>query len=382
VASSSKLCGGVLDWLDKARQFASDGKLEDVLTVCSPVLETEPNDIDAHHLMAIAYLGLGYPIYALPHAKRGCDLCPHDVGKYVVVTSCLVEGGNFAEALKNAENTLALAPDNSQAEKSLSRVRLRISEREQLLKSQPRSLVSEREFVALREDARSNYPLFPIVINSRDRCSCLKNLVGWLKDAGYRNLAIVDNCSTYAPLLKYLHALEGEVLVYRLSQNLGKWALWTSGLAETIWDFPFIYTDPDVLPTEDCPKAVVQRLYELLERNPQVSKAGMGLKIDDLPDHYQHKKAVVAWESQFWSRPLPGGCYDAAVDTTFALYRPRSWYQLEAVRSASPYLARHLPWYQDSSQPEIEDRYYSDHVSPGISCWSGPTIWAGEENSA
>jgi hypothetical protein len=115
-------------------------------------------------------------------------------------------------------------------------------------------------------------------------------------------------------------------------------------------------------------------LFELLAAHPRATKAGLGIRIDDIPDAYEHKSAVQAWEAKFWLRPLPGSCYDAAVDTTFALYRPGSWHQLQAVRSGSPYMVRHLPWYADSSAPSPEDRYYADHARSETSSWGGKAV--------
>lgn len=48
----------------------------------------------------------------------------------------------------------------------------------------------------------------PIFINARDRLGVMKRLIDWLLDAGYRNLIILDNNSTYPPLLEYYNNLE------------------------------------------------------------------------------------------------------------------------------------------------------------------------------
>jgi hypothetical protein len=58
--------------------------------------------------------------------------------------------------------------------------------------------------------------------------------------------------------------------------------------------------------------------------------------------------------------------YWAPIDTTFALYRPRGKRKhannnIEMYRTAYPYMARHLPWYIDSKNPDDENRYYIEH---------------------
>jgi hypothetical protein len=114
----------------------------------------------------------------------------------------------------------------------------------------------------------------------------------------------------------------------------------------------------------------------LLLKCKGISKAGLGIKIDDLPDTYEHKNDVLAWESQFRGRHLRDGCYLAPVDTTFALYRPGSLYHVRALRTDFPYLIRHLPWYQDSSHPTFEDSYYARNADPKSTSWSGLRIRA------
>jgi len=87
------------------------------------------------------------------------------------------------------------------------------------------------------------------------------------------------------------------------------------------------------------------------------------LKIDDLPDCYAMKKEVILWEQQFFQRKRDEFLYFAPIDTTFALYRPygkrrHAFFNVEMYRTAFPYMARHLPWYIDSENPDEENLYY------------------------
>ena len=64
--------------------------------------------------------------------------------------------------------------------------------------------------------------------------------------------------------------------------------------------------------------------------------------------------------------------FRADIDTTFALYRPldrRRHGEGRALRTGPPYVARHLPWYLDSSNLSAEDAYYREHADPTISNW-------------
>jgi len=211
---------------------------------------------------------------------------------------------------------------------------------------------------------------FRVFINTRDRVTPLVKLVCWLERAGVQHIVIVDNASTYEPLLDYLDHTPHHVV--RLRDNLGQLAPWLSGTIERMtgdMEF-FVETDPDVVPDEDCPLDALDHLYDVVYRYPEYVKAGLGLRIDDLPDHYAHAEAVRRWEARFWQEEYRPGLYIAPVDTTFAMYRPRTGAtMIPALRTGPPYLGRHLPWYANSRRLSREDRYYLRHAKPGINNW-------------
>ncbi len=125
----------------------------------------------------------------------------------------------------------------------------------------------------------------PIFINARDRLGVMKKLIDWLLDAGYRKLIILDNNSTYSPLLEYYSVLERDsrLKIIRLGKNLGYKALWLSGVLENLKiSTPYVYTDPDVLPIESCPKNFVNQLIKLLNDNHELRKVGLGIVWEDI----------------------------------------------------------------------------------------------------
>ncbi len=211
----------------------------------------------------------------------------------------------------------------------------------------------------------------PIFINSRDRVTDLRDLVAWLDRSGHRRIIIVDNDSTYPPLLEYLAASPHQV--ERLSENLGPRAPWSSGLVASIaGSEPYVVTDPDVVPDDTCPADAVGYFLELLERYPRHCKVGFGLHIDDIPDHYADAESVRKWEAKFWQRPLRRNVFQANIDTTFAAYRvPEFSGYGPAIRTGHPYMARHRPWYVDSSDISEEQAYYEARAEHGINTWSG-----------
>ncbi len=215
-----------------------------------------------------------------------------------------------------------------------------------------------------------NFKSVPIVVICRDRLAPLRELLDWLARAGYGRVLLVDNASTYPPLVDFLSTTNLDVV--RLERNIGHLAPWSSEVRSRLDPTrPFVVNDCDVVPDNDCPLDVVEHLSRLLLRHANVDKAGLGLRIDDLPDCYALKEQVIAWESQFWEREVAPGVFEADVDTTFALYRSPSdtHSSSRALRTGVPYVARHLPWYADSAQPTDEQRYYREHADPSVSHW-------------
>lgn len=212
-----------------------------------------------------------------------------------------------------------------------------------------------------------------VFVISYNRLSYLESLVLWLEKAGFENIHIVDNASTYLPLLEYLKLSKHKV--HRLEKNYGHLTVWDCEKFKDIVEHKnYIVTDCDVLPIDECPSNVTEYFLQILEKYPTVTKVGFALKIDDLPDNNSSKETVIEWEKQFWQKKISDGLYDASIDTTFALYRPRiypeskKWWK--SIRTDFPYLAQHLPWYVDSSQQSKEDKFYQNSLQNESSFWS------------
>jgi len=214
-----------------------------------------------------------------------------------------------------------------------------------------------------------NFFLTPIFIQNFNQLSYLQKLVNWLLAAGYKNICVTDNHSTYAPLLQFYGEIESRdaIKVVRRNQNGSSTTLWEEQLLERFGvTGPFIYTDSDIVPETFCPSDVVGRLASELRDQPQILKAGLGLRIDNLPASYKFHDEVITWEKQFWRAPVLRGVFLSPIDTTFALYRPNSTFAMvPALRTGWPYLARHETWYHDSENLSEEQRSYRSEMSWG-----------------
>lgn len=218
---------------------------------------------------------------------------------------------------------------------------------------------------------------YPIYIISRDRLSCLQQLVEWLEKAGQERIYIVDNDSTYEPLLEYYVESPHEIIY--MQSNMGHTGIWLQGTVPT--DERFVVSDPDIVPIEDCPLDAIEYFDILLDQYSDRSKIGFGLWLEDIPDHYKFKENVIQYESRFaqYHRPQKD-LYFAPIDTTFALYREGATQDISfSARTDYPYSARHLSWYIDSSNPGEEEEYYIEHAHPRINSWNHQELpfWLG-----
>lgn len=229
--------------------------------------------------------------------------------------------------------------------------------------------------------ATISYKAIPIFINARDLFEPFVRLVHWLLDAGYTQVYILDNDSSYPPLLDFYQRMRKDIQVVPLGENVGHTALWDRKILERFnVNGPFVYSDPDIVPIAECPPHVLEFFWEVLRAFPEKTKVGFGLRIDDLPDHYKFKRKVITWESQFWNTKLTPKLYEAPIDTTFALYRPGSGYDLSGIRSGFPYLARHAPWYENLDTPSEDHAYYVRHAKAGTNNWSAKELPAWLDN--
>jgi len=210
----------------------------------------------------------------------------------------------------------------------------------------------------------------PIFINSFNRLGCLQKLVDWLLKAGYRRIYILDNASTYEPLLVYYDMLgknNSGVQVLMLGNNMGYKALWESGVLEKLnIETPYVYTDSDVVPSEQCPKDVLLHLLNILQKYPFLKKAGLGLITEDITFFDSNK--IKENEKRFYMHEMEENVYFGAVDTTFALYRNYRHYNLYvSARTTGKYMAHHLPWYYDYQNLPEDEIYYAEHADASAS---------------
>ena len=208
--------------------------------------------------------------------------------------------------------------------------------------------------------------MIPVFINNRDWLTSTRRLVEHVRRLPDAVPFIVDNASTYPPLLEWYVSLR-DVEVIRLEQNVGPHAPWQVK-AELRASNYYVVTDSD-LDIGNIPLDVLSVLRSGLDRYPKAAKAGLSLEIDDLPDQSPLKDSVRKHELQFWTEKLSPKWWWAGIDTTFAMYRPGEGYGrcYDCLRADRPYTARHLPWYMTPTTLTPEQVYFLKNCNAGSS---------------
>lgn len=202
-----------------------------------------------------------------------------------------------------------------------------------------------------------------VIINNCNLLTWPRAMVGEIESfSSLAEILVVDNGSTYPPLLDWYATLPHEVV--RLA-NIGHKAPWMPEVKARVKTRHYAVTDPD-LDLAATPRDCLDHLRSCLERYPAAGKVGLGLRIDDVPANSPWYPHVNDLEKSYWQLPLlEGGVRPAPVDTTFAIYDKKLLDRHEVCggRTDTPYTARHLPWYLGLDQWDAEFTYYIEHAT-------------------
>lgn len=204
----------------------------------------------------------------------------------------------------------------------------------------------------------------PIIIISYNRKTLLKNLVEYFLNIGETNIIIIDNNSSYQPLLDWFNEIENNesVKIHKLNHNYGHTVLWESGLfTDLINNNYYILTDHDIIPYNNFKPGWKQDWIDLLNKY-NLNKIGSAISITDIPDHYKLKNDVITHENSFWINEVEPNIFKADIDTTLALYKKGCPYVYGPSMRLKEYEIKHQPWYIDNSNLSEEDHYYLNNL--------------------
>lgn len=174
------------------------------------------------------------------------------------------------------------------------------------------------------------------------------------------DIVIIDNCSTFEPLLRYYADFPYTVL--RQPTNVGYKVYLQPHISKLIGRV-FLLTDPDLKFNDRLPDDFIQTLLKVSDRF-EAGKVGFALSIEgDIRDDVTYTPSkgeirpygIKEWEQQFWKNRLDDDnleMYKAPLDTTFCLMN-RKYYEKHGregtrfdVRIAGDFTCEHIPWYK------------------------------------
>lgn len=215
----------------------------------------------------------------------------------------------------------------------------------------------------------------PIIIINFNQLFYLKQLVDFLIHRGFKNIVIVDNNSSYPPLLEYYKEIESIVKIESMDHNYGHMVFFENKeLLNKYAKGFYVVTDADIVPNQNLPDNFLKKLISHLIKNWNIiTKVGFALSIDDIPDVNTQKEKILKWEKEFWRKKIDENIYDAFIDTTFALYKPgypvryddNMFYK--AHRLAGDYTAKHGGWYINQNELNKEQEFYINSASKSSS---------------
>jgi hypothetical protein len=191
------------------------------------------------------------------------------------------------------------------------------------------------------------------------------------------NIYIIDNKSTYPPLVEYLKSIENKVKVLYMPENYGHRVYLRDEIVK-LGGEKYIITDPDLLLNTKLPQNFIDILSDLSEKY-KVGKIGFALDITNNINlninASDNKQTVVDWESQFWTNKIDDPdytLYNAQIDTTFVLINTKYYIpdDFSAIRVAGDFTCVHRPWVigYENDLLDGELKYY--HTNNISSTWA------------
>lgn len=179
-------------------------------------------------------------------------------------------------------------------------------------------------------------------------------------------ILIVDNDSSYTPLLEWYKTLKHEVI--RLNDNYGHFSAWKEEVLEKVETPYYIVSDPD-LSLENLPNNYIERMFIELIVNPNYRKVGLSLSIPTSSWYKNNFKDSYERERFYQSIPLEDGVFKVPIDTTFAIYSfMEKQHFVGGVRLPIEYSCRHLPWEKaEIEKIEEEYKYYLKYANESSS---------------
>jgi hypothetical protein len=208
------------------------------------------------------------------------------------------------------------------------------------------------------------YKYIPIIVICYNNYKYVKNTLEQIKKinlAYYKNIIIMDNCSTCINTINFLKD-SGVDVIYRKANTSPQVSMQYNRDVYDMLPDKFILTDPDLEFNIGLPNNFVEILSNLSDKYNSY-KIGFALDISDFDKMYPGKYFlgynIYDWENNFWQnriKDIEYELYTADIDTTFALINKKNIHNIN-IRVAGNFLAKHLPWYIDNKINNLYESY-------------------------
>lgn len=231
-----------------------------------------------------------------------------------------------------------------------------------------------RSFVELIERPT---PELPVVIPTFNNYTYLKNMVNFFSARGF-DVIVLDNGSTYEPMVKYLEELSQIYYVLVQPGNPGPRDFYFNKAIYNWLPQYFFATDPDLEFDRKMDRESMLHLVELSEIHGAF-KIGSALRIDmifpnvldDVMNYNGSRITIRGIEQGYYNSPIASTqtgdtIYIAAIDTTFALHNKKFHTEFMAanLRVDGRYAAIHYGWMRTPPMPAEEYEFYKESIKP------------------
>jgi FkbM family methyltransferase len=236
-------------------------------------------------------------------------------------------------------------------------------------------LAQENDYVKQKlNEIESNQT--PIVVISYNNYKYVDNTLKQilkLNKKYYKNIKILDNCSTCEETINYLKNVDVDVIINKT--NNGPWINTTTN-SDIYHSLPdkFILTDPDLELNENIPFNFIETLSYLSDKY-KCNKIGFALDLSDFDKMYQTNYIfghnTYNWEIRHWINKLEDENYElyrVPIDTTFCLINKKQINNdNNCLRIAGNFTAKHLPWYINNKVYNVYENYKTNSITTSIS---------------
>ena len=173
------------------------------------------------------------------------------------------------------------------------------------------------------------------------------------------DIIIIDNCSTYKPLLDYYD--EYKYTLLKMNKNYGHKVYEEDFIVSMLGNI-YIITDPDLEFNKKLPKNFIESFVKI-SNDYKAGRVGFSLLIDtdDIRPGLSYASVPLKqWEGRFWMNKIKHptlDLYNAPIDTTFCLLNTIHNRFGLSIRVGGDYICKHLPWHNNFYLDLLEDEY-------------------------